>query len=319
MIAFASAESVDPNRNNGSRSADQEIVVVQANGSGRRQLTRNRYEDAYPSWSPDGTKLLFHRGIEEAIRIRHTGVWLIDADGTHERPVVLDPKSDDDNVGEAVWSHDGSRIAFERNSDIYVTKRDGTNVYRLTHCGCAIWDFAWSPDERRFAVVGQNEIRVVDADGDGNRQLVSDNVHGELAWSPDGTRLVFTDDADQLNVVKADGSGLRVLPHAGYAADYGPSWSPDGTKIVFARWREGGRVAIELVNADLSGLSRLAMAGSAPIDNPMWSPDGRKIVFVHRYSLDDPGEIFTMNADGSGARRLSAGEGCCPAWQPVQR
>jgi Tol biopolymer transport system component len=44
---------------------------------------------------------------------------------------------------------------------------------------------------------------------------------------------------------------------------------------------------------------------------PAWSPDGRRVIYVsHWWS-----EIYVMNADGTGVRKLT--KGASPAWQPV--
>ena len=48
---------------------------------------------------------------------------------------------------------------------------------------------------------------------------------------------------------------------------------------------------------------------------PTWSPDGRRIAFVRGKPDPDSWEIYVMNADGSGARKLT--KGASPAWQPL--
>ena len=46
---------------------NEDIYVMNADGSGQTRLTDSIHEDSYPSWSPDGTKIVF-RAIETAIR-----------------------------------------------------------------------------------------------------------------------------------------------------------------------------------------------------------------------------------------------------------
>ena len=70
------------------------------------------------------------------------------------------------------------------------------------------------------------------------------------------------------------------------------------------------------MNADGSELRRLAQDGR----NPAWSPDGQMIAF------DRDDELYVMNADGSGKRRLmrsdgwnGPGGGLPRAWSPAQK
>jgi TolB protein len=67
------------------------------------------------------------------------------------------------------------------------------------------------------------------------------------------------------------------------------------------------------MNADGSGKQRLVSNGS-------WSPDGRRIVFAS--TRDGNGEIYVMNADGSGQRIVEARPSThewSPEWSPTGR
>lgn len=102
--------------------------------------------------------------------------------------------------------------------------------------------------------------------------------------------------ADGVYVMRADGSGVRLLWRTGlWAASV--SWSPDGRKLAFSDY-DG---EIWVVGADGSGPVRVA-AGSA-VSRPSWSPDGRQIAFA-AYAAGRRG-IWIVNADGSGTRRLA--------------
>ncbi len=78
----------------------------------------------------------------------------------------------------------------------------------------------------------------------------------QVAWSPDGTRLVFERDADTASSVftaNPGGGGLLRLT-GGAFFDVGPAWSPDGTQIAFGSDR-GGTFLDDLwvMNADGAG------------------------------------------------------------------
>ena len=63
-----------------------EVFVMNADGSGATQLTRNSVLDENPDWSPDGTRIAFYSG-----RRGNAEVYVMDADGRHVTRVTRDP------------------------------------------------------------------------------------------------------------------------------------------------------------------------------------------------------------------------------------
>ena len=90
-------------------------------------------------------------------------------------------------------------------------------------------------------------------------------------------------------------------------------------RIALTSNREGG-LGMYSMNADGTGVLRLTRS---PRDYPgSWSPDGRKLVYGSaNLAVGDKGEIYVMNADWSGKRRLTqdAEFDCCPSWSPDGR
>ena len=194
----------------------------------------------------------------------------------------------------------------------------------------------------------------MNGDGSGRRRLTQGpQTDGDPVWSPDGRRLAFVrvhGDRSDVYVVDADGSGLRRLapaieftllpgaPTSGFGAN--PAWSPDGRRIAFMSNRDGND-DIFVVNADGSGLRNLTRRPSGDrkrlgwfsFNGPMWSPDGRKITFRSRRERPSEleraacrprcqrDEIYVVDADGSGLRRLThnwKSDGA-PVWSPDGR
>jgi Tol biopolymer transport system component len=122
-------------------------------------------------------------------------------------------------------------------------------------------------------------------------------------WSPDGTRIAWSR-VNAIYVMNADGSSKRRVSRAGsaeserFAPDSAesPRWSPDGSKLAYGYRRDSQAPSeVHVVNADGSA-DRLLTVGS----QPRWSSSGRKLSFVRS------GDVWTINSDGSGAKRLTS-------------
>ncbi|HEY7612778.1 MAG TPA: Ig-like domain-containing protein [Gemmatimonadales bacterium] len=209
---------------------------------------------------------------------------------------------------------------------IYLATADGSRVRRLTDGEGP----AWSPDGRRIAFVRGAQLRIIEADGFGERLLASGDLEGWVpggpSWSPDGTKLIVGvgySDGLSGNVLVVDvllpGAPVRLIgtgnPNSGYAPIPGwPQWSPDGRSISFVSvpigWDDPRRLAI--MDADGSDQHLLApsfppcqgidsceyMAGPIHEDHA-WSPDGSRIAAP--YSLYYPP---TLTSEGRTATAL---------------
>jgi Tol biopolymer transport system component len=116
---------------------DFEIFLMNADGSGVRQLTANRFDDEFPSWSPDGGNLVFQRDFDPVVGQVDYDLFTMKADGTHQRNLTRSPGIDDQD---ADWSPTGGGIAFasdrDGNDEIYTMRADGSRqVNRTQHPG----------------------------------------------------------------------------------------------------------------------------------------------------------------------------------------
>lgn len=226
------------------------------------------------------------------------------------------------------------KLVFERptrdGADLYTVGADGSGLTQLTRLEGLEGDSSWSPDGSQVAFTrarnpeeGPYEIWVVNADGSGLKRLTRHRGFSlAAAWSPDGTKIVYATSAGtsagaehlRLFVMNADGSAKRRLTRNRQGTDYSdPVWSPDGATIAFAilkpaETQRGFDSSIALIDAaDGGNLRRLTRPGGPDELNPNWSPDGAAIAFERNRLFDlRQSDIWLMNADGSGKRRITA-------------
>ncbi|HWN17289.1 MAG TPA: hypothetical protein VNO19_00095 [Gemmatimonadales bacterium] len=155
-------------------------------------------------------------------------------------------------------------------------------------------------------------VFTINPDGSGLRQLTpNDEAESNPVWSPDGRRILFTNDVD-LYVMNADGSG-RVKLVDGDVGIFDQRWSPDGQMIAYADLREADEDLVSdlwVIRADGTGKIKLDEQAS----EPSWAPDARRIVYATA-NQSDP-RLRIVNADGTGDVPLTTRAAFQPAWSP---
>jgi Tol biopolymer transport system component len=209
-----------------------EIYVINADGTGLKQLTHDGGGDCFPHWSPDGSHIAFTGSFPPA-----GSLAVMHSDGTDERLLLTTP--------------DGQSIVFESQfgglvSAVWIMDSNGTHPRRLTPAPLEAYPIDVSPDGRQilinnhFNTVIPSSTFVMDIDGKNRKRIFTpfENAHeGPVGYSPDGKKFIFYSDRSNLPftfdilTINADGSDLKRIaaavascPNTGNCV--GASWSP---------------------------------------------------------------------------------------------
>ena len=168
-----------------------DIFVVNADGSGLIRLTTTTSYQTQPSWSPDGSKIVF-----TSYRDGDPNIYVMSVDGSGLTQLTNNAAVDE----WPSWSPNGAKIVFRslRNGqdDLYLMDPDGQNQTRLTTHSSTEFQPTWSPDGLKIAFCsqrdGNEEIYMINADGT-NETRITNNSFSDQApeWSADGTEMAF--------------------------------------------------------------------------------------------------------------------------------
>jgi Tol biopolymer transport system component len=190
-------------------SGNDEIWVVNADGTGLRRLTDHPGADFDPDWLPDG-RLLFAS----------------DRDGD-ENIYVLDPGDgaitqlthyDSGRTGGPSAAADGRRITFSSDGifswQVYVLDVGSGAIERITGPAPGACNPAWRPGSDRIAYMSGGDLigtdlRSVAPSGADSRRLAGDTGNNEdPQFAEDGSRMVWVSDRDgNWEIWEADGDG----------------------------------------------------------------------------------------------------------------
>jgi Tol biopolymer transport system component len=171
-----------------SHPGDANLYRIRTDGTGLHQLTHSRWDESDPSFAPNGRRVVFTQ--------QRRGIYTMGLDGGGLRQLTA-------YGGEhPVYSPDGKRIAFIRDSRLWVMQSDGRHQRLLRHAPLVGARPSWSRDGKKIVVFrGETaaEVSLYTLDARTGRVLKRTLLmDGDLALgfsggllAPDGRTVVF--------------------------------------------------------------------------------------------------------------------------------
>lgn len=295
------------------------IYIIDADGKNERQVVNDDYQNTYPSFSPDGSKIVYlsrrrdTNGDSKIDLLDNPGIYIKDLDGRDEKCIV----SDQYHNKFPSFSPDGDKILF----------------------------VSWR---------GYNGgIYTIDIDGENEKKIVSDEYDNTFpSFSPNGQKIIYATWRRDTNrdgrIDLRDNSGIYIIDSDGkneweivsdrYSNSF-PVFSPDWTKIVYLSTRRDTNKDGKIDSLDNNGIYTCDIRGRKEkcivTDEyynkfPSFSPDGKNILFLSSGKLHrrTPGEgffgwkgIYTVDINGRNKRQVISGKyygNTNPLFSPTQ-
>lgn len=262
---------------------NNDIYVMNPDGTGLVNVTNHRASDRLPAWSFDGSKIAFR-----STRDGNQEIYVMNDDGSDVVRLTFDPAVDTSPS----WTPEG-RILFSSNRrgrfEIYEVNADGSD---LRHIDIAVEGNLTFPNEssegHRLAFISTNffdaqAIWIAHTDGTHPTQLTPNEMHAAFPdWSPTGNHLLFSNnvcpicDLSEIFVTNQSGNGMRQLTSSGDGNnDLFGRWSPDGSQIVFTRDDFVNPTTICVMNRDGSDVVNITHNAAFDFE-PDWGPSKRR-------------------------------------------
>lgn len=283
------------------REGDSAIYTMDNDGSNVQQVsTPDMTFCAFPSWSPDGTRLAYvgTTGAPFADDTAESQVWVSEANGSEH--IQVSHTISNVTFMQPAWSPDGTRLAFHSQSEPE-GEGDPTNIIHIVRASdgesernlafpSEIQHLAWSPVEDRLVVVSGDPgagtlVHVMSSDGSEITQVFRRSMMAD--WTQGGREIVVGDYMSE-EIIFVDVSSqddqtpaartVATLPMQPLAL----ATSPDGAHVAVAtagHYQQGYATGMDVVTVETGEVATIA-EGSGWVGWPHWSSDGQSLLFT---------------------------------------
>jgi len=290
----------------GSNSAsDFEVWVINPDGSRQSRLTDVGDGGSAASWSPDGTRIAFHRVAGETFQIH-----AMDADGTSVRQVTTDPTSVSGWLTQPHWSLDGEWVVF--------SDARGGNAKREVH-KLRLINLGEGPlTEGQSSVIQLTDNTVWNTDPRWYEEGIVFSRRCIDSYPPEPNAILVMSDvgggASELDLGFPEPESLAEAKHTSV-----PVWSEAVNAFACTRYHvlsilEEASTELHVISAD-SGIPELVLTTSGTpwtyVGSLCWSPDGTQLAFTGAKEDEPPyhRQVYVMDLPTGVVEQLTTGAG----------